>query len=55
MCTVESLFSTIVMNSKNFSVAYILNAIKLNYYLLIAVGEDNKAFKLSGGDIATHA
>lgn len=30
--------------------------IKLNHYLLIAVGEDNKIiFKLSGGDIATIA
>ena len=29
--------------------------IKLNCYLLTAVGLDNKTFKLSGGDIATHA
>ena len=54
-CTVESLFSTIVMNSKKTFSSKYTYMIKLNCYLLIAVGVDNKTFKLSGGDIATHA
>ncbi len=55
MCTIESLFSTIVMNSKKLFGSKYTYMIKLNCYLLIAVGVDNKTFKLSGGDIATYA
>lgn len=39
------------MNSKKLLVANTLIMIKLNCYLLIAVGVDNKTFKLSEGEI----
>ena len=41
------------MNSKKLFGSKYTYMIKLNCYLLIAVGVDNKTFKLSGGDIAT--
>lgn len=43
------------MNSKKTFSSKYTYMIKLNCYLLIAVGVDNKTFKLSGGDIVTHA